>query len=71
MDGKGEVMSSIRTAPKNYCCAWCETTIHEGIQYMRRPEHNGIHYRDRKYHLECGQAKVAEDLKRKKPSAIA
>lgn len=58
-------MSSIRTAPKPYRCAWCETQIKEGTQYARRSEHNGIHYVARKYHPECEQAKIDEDLKGK------
>ncbi|WP_284335393.1 hypothetical protein [Comamonas sp. NoAH] len=58
-------MSSLRTAPKDYRCAWCETTIHEGQQYARRSEHNGIHYVANKYHPECEQMKIAENLKGK------
>ena len=58
-------MSSLRTAPKDYRCAWCETTIREGQKYARRSEFNGKFYRDKKYHLECEQAKIAENLKGK------
>jgi hypothetical protein len=58
-------MSSTRTAPKDYRCKWCETTIHEGSQYERRSEHNGIHHVANKYHPECAQAKIAEDLAQK------
>ena len=56
-------MSSIRTAPKPYRCAWCETTIKEGTQYARRSEHNGIHYVANKYHIECEQEKIKENLR--------
>lgn len=58
-------MSSIRTASKGYTCYWCHGAIHEGSQYARRSEHNGIHYVARKYHPECEQAKIDEDLKGK------
>lgn len=56
-------MSDIRTAPKDYICAWCAGAIREGSQYARRSEYNGIHYVARKYHPECEQAKIDEDLK--------
>lgn len=59
-------MSSIRTAPKPYRCAWCETMIKEGAQYARRSEHNGIHYVAKKYHIECEQEKIKENLGSKK-----
>lgn len=58
-------MSDIRTAPKDYICAWCAGAIREGSQYARRSEYNGIHYVARKYHQECEQAKIDEDLKGK------
>lgn len=58
-------MSSIRTAPKDYTCKWCETMIREGAKYARRSEHNGIHYVQNKYHLECEQEKIKENLEKK------
>lgn len=58
-------MSSIRTAPHPYRCARCQTTIRKGQQYARRNEHNGIHYVANKYHIECEQMKIADDLKAK------
>ena len=57
-------MSSIRTAPKDYTCVWCGEVIREGSEYARRSEHNGIHYKANKYHLECEQAKIKEDLEK-------
>lgn len=59
-------MSIIRTAPKDYVCKWCEEKIQQGTQYSRRSETNGIHYVQNKYHIECEQALIQENLKGKK-----
>lgn len=50
----------MRTAPHPYTCKWCGGVIHAGQQYVRRNEHNGIHYTANKYHPECAQARIEE-----------
>jgi hypothetical protein len=57
----------IRTAPHAYRCARCETEIRQGSQYVRRNEHNGIHFTANKYHVECAQAHIEERVNATKP----
>lgn len=54
-----------RTAPKDYICNHCVRPIFEGTLYKRRNEHTKHGMRAGKYHIECEQAKVSQELAEK------